>query len=469
MDIPKTWMYHSLSTGFGLLGNVITLGVLLAPVPTFIRIYRDRSTGSFKSLPYLVTLFSSSVWLYFGFIQTDAILLISINSFGCVMETIYVIMYILFAPRDAKRSTLTLFAAMNGGLFAAIFLVMHFAIAKNDRATVLGWICTFISICVYMAPLSTVVQVVRTKSVECMPLALSLCLTINAAVWSIFGLFEDTYQDVNIFFPNMIGFLLGTFQMCLYWYYSRAGRRADDVETGRELLEDGAALGGAGPAMEAVGGGVTQLVEDGGRLIELPVGGDIRKAEEESGREEKEGGIGAREVEDGGAGKVREGGVGEVGEGEGGGSQVVERGNSDREDGGGGEGEKGCIGEVAEGGGGGEGEERGTSEVREGGRDGEGEEGSRGERAEGMGGGVAEGGRGEVVEGGGNCREEGGTGEVAGGGELAKGGKGVEGEETSEVGEGGGGSEGEESGTVAEVGGGDEGEEGIGGGVAEGA
>jgi hypothetical protein len=47
---------------------------------------------------------------------------------------------------------------MNGGLFAAIFLVMHFAIAKNDRATVLGWICTFISICVYMAPLSTVVS-----------------------------------------------------------------------------------------------------------------------------------------------------------------------------------------------------------------------------------------------------------------------------------------------------------------------
>jgi hypothetical protein len=61
----------------------------------------------------------------------------------------------------------------------------------------------------------------------------------------------------------------------------------------------------------AAGGHVTQLVEDGGRLIELPVGGGVGKAKEGSGREGKEDGDvvegGAREGEDGGAGKVREG------------------------------------------------------------------------------------------------------------------------------------------------------------------
>ncbi|GAU27125.1 hypothetical protein TSUD_104340 [Trifolium subterraneum] len=30
-------------------------------------------------------------------------------------------------------------------------------------------------------------------------------------------------------FPNIIGFILRTFQMCLYWYYSRAGSRVADV------------------------------------------------------------------------------------------------------------------------------------------------------------------------------------------------------------------------------------------------
>jgi hypothetical protein len=41
----------------------------------------------------------------------------------------------------------------------------------------------------------------------------------------------------------------------------------------------------------AAGGHVTQLVEDGGRLIELPVGGGVGKAKEGSGREGKEDGV----------------------------------------------------------------------------------------------------------------------------------------------------------------------------------
>jgi hypothetical protein len=52
----------------------------------------------------------------------------------------------------------------------------------------------------------------------------------------------------------------------------------------------------------AAGGHVTQLVEDGGRLIELPVGGGVGKAKEGSGREGKEDGDvvegGARECND---------------------------------------------------------------------------------------------------------------------------------------------------------------------------
>jgi hypothetical protein len=53
--------------------------------------------------------------------------------------------------------------------------------------------------------------------------------------------------------------------MCLYWYYLRVGGRAAD----EALQEDKAAIEGANRVVEAVGGRVTQLVEDGGRLTEL--------------------------------------------------------------------------------------------------------------------------------------------------------------------------------------------------------
>ncbi|GAU43307.1 hypothetical protein TSUD_390060 [Trifolium subterraneum] len=186
--------------------------------------------------------------------------------------------------------------------------------------------------------LYVLVQVVRTKSVEYMPFALTLCLTVNATLWSLYGLFKDTYQDVNILFPDIIGFILGIFQMCLYRFYSRVGSQAADVETGRGQLEDEAALGGAGPVLEAVGDAVTELVEDGGRLIELPVGGGVGRAEEGSGSEEKADG---NVPEDSGKMEVPTSG--------------------DREDGGGGDGKEG--GEVAKGGGCGEGEESDTSDI----------------------------------------------------------------------------------------------------------
>jgi hypothetical protein len=66
--------------------------------------------------------------------------------------------------------------------------------------------------------------------------------------------------------------------MCIYWYYLRVGSQAADVEVSGGLLEDGATLGGDGPIVKAAGGHVTQMVEEGGRLIELRVGGGADKA-----------------------------------------------------------------------------------------------------------------------------------------------------------------------------------------------
>ncbi|KAJ9169283.1 hypothetical protein P3X46_017490 [Hevea brasiliensis] len=222
---------HPLAFAFGILGNIISVMVYLAPVPTFFRICRKKSTEGFQSLPYLVALFSSMLWLHYAMLKKDALLLITINAFGCVIETIYITLYIAYASKENKISTFRLLLSMNLGLFSIIVILTHFAVKNSVRVQVLGWICVAVSVSVFAAPLSIVAQVIRTRSVEFMPFNLSFFLTISAIMWFVYGLFT---KDMCVALPNVLGFILGLLQMLLYAAY----RKAKEVIMEEQLPEN---------------------------------------------------------------------------------------------------------------------------------------------------------------------------------------------------------------------------------------
>lgn len=203
---------------FGLLGNIASFIVFLAPVPTFYRVYKKKSTEGFQSVPYVVALFSAMMWLYYATLKSDLILLVTINSVGCVIEIIYIVLYIAYAPKQARIFTLRLLLLLNFGGFCLILLLAHFLAKGSLRATVLGWVCTSFAVSVFAAPLSIIRVVIRTKSVEFMPFPLSLFLTLSAIMWLFYGLM---LKDLCVAIPNVLGLIFGVLQMVLYMIYRK--------------------------------------------------------------------------------------------------------------------------------------------------------------------------------------------------------------------------------------------------------
>ncbi|KAJ0639200.1 putative SWEET sugar transporter [Helianthus annuus] len=205
-----------LTLAFGLLGNIVSFMVFLAPIPTFYKVYKKKSTEGFQSAPYVVGLFSAMLWIYYAMLKSNVLLLITINTFGIVIETVYIVFFLYYAPKKARMESLKLIILLIFVGFGLIVVLTQFLASGVTRGVIVGWICLVFSLCVFVAPLGVLRQVIKTKSVEYMPILLSVALTLSAVMWFFYGLL---LHDFNIAIPNVLGFAFGIIQMILYYLY----------------------------------------------------------------------------------------------------------------------------------------------------------------------------------------------------------------------------------------------------------
>merc|ERR1712093_195521 len=104
-------------------------------------------------------------------------------------------------------------------------IALHFlALNKEICLKVLGWTGSITAVILLSSPLVTVKTVIKDKNSISMPFSTSLAMWINAFAWMIFGLLLE--NDPFIYVPNLLGFLAGTIQLMLIWYYP--SKRLDD-------------------------------------------------------------------------------------------------------------------------------------------------------------------------------------------------------------------------------------------------
>lgn len=200
----------------GVLGNISSLLVFLAPIDTFKRIVKNRSTEEFGSLPYICSLLSATLWTYYGIIQPTAFLVGTINAFGSILGIVYVCLFFVYAPPRKKVKIALTVGALNIGFLVGAIVCTRLAFEGEARIASMGFLAAAFVTVTYASPLASMRTVVTTRSVQYMPFYLSFFIFLSGGIWALYGWLTG---DCFVWVPNGTGCILGTAQLVLYGLY----------------------------------------------------------------------------------------------------------------------------------------------------------------------------------------------------------------------------------------------------------
>ncbi|GMI86897.1 hypothetical protein like AT4G10850 [Hibiscus trionum] len=219
----------------GIIGNVISFGLFLSPMPTFYQIYKKKAVEEFQSFPYLCTVMNCIIWCFYGLpiVKKDNFLVLTINAIGLVIELFYLTVYVIYA-NDRKKRLHVGFVLLGEAILTVIIVLLAIFALGSHRTLFVGIVADVFNIVMYASPLAIWKKVIKTKSVEYMPFWLSVAGFSNGICWTIYGLLP---VDIFILFSNGLGAFFGFIQLGLYGYFyfngkdkTKEDKRASEVQ-----------------------------------------------------------------------------------------------------------------------------------------------------------------------------------------------------------------------------------------------
>ncbi|CAA2961715.1 bidirectional sugar transporter SWEET1-like [Olea europaea subsp. europaea] len=148
----------------GIFGNAFALFLFLAPLITFKRIIKKRSTEEFSGIPYVMTMLNCllSAWYGMPFVSPNNLLVSTINGTGAAIESVYVLIFLIFASKKEKGKILGLLTLILS-VFAVVAFVSLFALHGKHRKLFCGIAATVFSIVMYGSPLTIIASYQNEK------------------------------------------------------------------------------------------------------------------------------------------------------------------------------------------------------------------------------------------------------------------------------------------------------------------
>ncbi|KAH7854419.1 hypothetical protein Vadar_013561 [Vaccinium darrowii] len=235
-------MGDRLRVAVGVMGNAASMLLYAAPILTFSRVIRKKSTEEFSCIPYIIALLNCVLYTWYGLpvvsYRWENLSLVTINGAGILLEISFILTYFWFtSAREKKKVAMMILLVII--LFCITATISTFVLRDHHhRKVFVGSVGLIASISMYSSPLVVMKRVIQTKSVEFMPFYLSFFSFLASCLWAAYGLLS---HDIVLASPNLVGIPSGILQLVLYFMYRKKGIMEEphkqDIEKNGEKAE----------------------------------------------------------------------------------------------------------------------------------------------------------------------------------------------------------------------------------------
>jgi len=203
-----------------------TLGVfascccIFSPMGSMFKIMRYGASGKELMgllIPYSLYFAQCFLWSFYG-ILTDHLAIAQINVLGTVMCLMYLIIMAQYAQLKDRVVLRPMVCLCVSTLF---FVTMSCIVSLNQkkRLMVFSYSATFFAVCLNIAPMVQSLEVIRTKSLEGFPVALTVAGFISSSIWSEYSV---AIHDYSYLLPNLLGVIMNGIQIAMVcWVYKK--------------------------------------------------------------------------------------------------------------------------------------------------------------------------------------------------------------------------------------------------------
>ncbi|XKL69219.1 hypothetical protein PGB90_006988 [Kerria lacca] len=180
---------------------------------------KQGSTKNDSSFPYVVGFISSSLWMCYG-ILTENETLILMNIIGCTLFLSYITVFYLYTSFKTVVRKQLIFTLL---IIGSLLIYIHYETDQNVLKSRVGFMGSMVGISFCAAPLCNVLQVIRTKDADSLPVPMITMTAIVTFLWYLYGV---CLGDTFILYPNLIGFIFSSFQLLLYFIYIKSEKHS---------------------------------------------------------------------------------------------------------------------------------------------------------------------------------------------------------------------------------------------------